>query len=36
MEKEMSRRDFIQLTAGGCALCLAGIGCQQRRLRPHR
>jgi len=29
MEKEINRREFLQLTAGGCALCLAGIGCQQ-------
>ena len=29
MEKEINRREFMQLTAGGCALCIAGIGCQQ-------
>ncbi len=34
MEKEMSRREFIQLTAGGCALCLAGFGCQQQAVAP--
>jgi len=35
MEKEMNRREFIQLTAGGCALCLAGIGCQQQAAAPE-
>ncbi|MDH4241082.1 MAG: hypothetical protein OEW48_16105, partial [Phycisphaerae bacterium] len=34
MGKEMNRREFIQLTAGGCALCLAGIGCQQQAVSP--
>ncbi len=29
MGTEINRREFIQLTAGGCALCLAGVGCQQ-------
>ena len=28
MNKEISRREFCQLTAAGSALCLAGIGCQ--------
>ena len=28
MEKEINRRDFLQLTAAGSALCLVGIGCQ--------
>jgi hypothetical protein len=28
MKKEISRREFIQLTACGSALCLAGISCQ--------
>jgi len=34
MGKEINRREFIQLTAGGCALCLAGIGCQQQAVAP--
>jgi len=34
MENEMNRREFLQLTAGGCALCLAGIGCQQQVVAP--
>ncbi|HUW20546.1 MAG TPA: hypothetical protein VMW16_14715 [Sedimentisphaerales bacterium] len=29
MEKEISRREFLELTAAGCALCLAGVGCQE-------
>jgi hypothetical protein len=28
MKKEINRREFLQLTAAGSALCLAGIGCQ--------
>jgi len=30
MEKEINRRKFLQLTAAGSALCLAGIGCQRQ------
>jgi len=29
MKKEVNRREFLQLTAAGSALCLAGIGCQR-------
>ncbi len=28
MKKEINRREFLQLTAAGSALCLAGVGCQ--------
>lgn len=34
MEKEIGRREFLKLTAGGCALCLAGVGCQQSAVTP--
>ncbi|MHC4616562.1 MAG: twin-arginine translocation signal domain-containing protein [Planctomycetota bacterium] len=27
MENEITRRDFLELAAAGCALCLGGIGC---------
>ncbi|MHC4573513.1 MAG: hypothetical protein ACYS76_05195, partial [Planctomycetota bacterium] len=28
MKREISRREFLELTAAGCALCIAGMGCQ--------
>jgi hypothetical protein len=29
MKKEINRRRFLQLTAAGSVLCLAGVGCQE-------
>jgi len=36
MKKEINRREFLQLTAAGSALCLAGIGCQRQMVLSRK
>ena len=36
MKKEINRREFLQLTAAGSALCLAGIGCQRQMVLSQK
>jgi len=36
MKKEINRREFLQLTAAGRALCLAGVGCQRQMVLSRK